>query len=174
MLWKLMAQTLNIGCGSDRWGDVRLDVSRSYLEVQFRPTIIADAQNLPFKEGSFKVTRASHVLEHLVNPSKALKEWLNVTTEKIIISFPTKKDVLPYMVCSFFSLNFRDLLHEYKLRKRRLHKWVIRPEAVTKFLKQHGWKCTVKKGTQCIFNVLEFGKKSTIFQMVNQAFPHST
>lgn len=61
--------SLNVGCGGDRWGKVRLDIARNV-----RPTIIADIQHLPFVDNSFDVAKASHVLEHVNNPYEALDE----------------------------------------------------------------------------------------------------
>ena len=58
-------KSLNVGCGSDTWGDVRVDIASNFLSWHFRPTVLADAHYLPFKDGSFEVVKASHVLEHL-------------------------------------------------------------------------------------------------------------
>lgn len=141
--------TLNVGCGEDEWGDIRLDIKR-----QFSPTIVADAHNLPFRKNSFKIAKASHILEHLSNPNEAMNELLNVTTEKLIIAFPTEKDVVPCIISSFISLNWRMVSFYFKYRKLGWHKWVIKHEAVTKFLEQHGWRCTTKKGRKHVFNIL--------------------
>jgi hypothetical protein len=66
-------RTLNVGCGSDPWGAVRVDVAFSFITHHFRPTVLADASHLPFKDGVFEVVKASHLLEHLRNPFKALR-----------------------------------------------------------------------------------------------------
>jgi len=58
---------LNIGCGSDKWGDIRLDIHRT-----LSTNLIVDAQNLPFKPNSFKLAKVSHVLEHLVHNQVSL------------------------------------------------------------------------------------------------------
>jgi hypothetical protein len=59
---------LNIGCGNDREGDVRLDIEPS-------PTtnLIADAHNLPVR-ALFTKIKCYNVLEHLNSPVRALKE----------------------------------------------------------------------------------------------------
>jgi ubiquinone/menaquinone biosynthesis C-methylase UbiE len=93
-------ETLNIGCGRDFWSDVRLD-----LRKECKPTLIADAQNLPFVNDSFKVARMSHVLEHLDNPYKALHECLRVTTDRIKLTFPDQRDMRSRLAHFFFSLN---------------------------------------------------------------------
>jgi hypothetical protein len=76
-------RSLNVGCGSDPWGDVRVDVAFSFITRHFRPTVLADACYLPFKDGGFEVAKASHLLEHLRNPFKALDEVLRVATKGI-------------------------------------------------------------------------------------------
>jgi hypothetical protein len=58
-------ELLNIGCGSDPWGDVRVDVAFSFITASFKPNVLADVHYLPFKSGAFKVAKASHVLERL-------------------------------------------------------------------------------------------------------------
>ncbi len=46
--------------------------------VHDRPTIIAPAENLPFKDNAFDFVIASHVLEHSDNPAKFLEELQRV------------------------------------------------------------------------------------------------
>jgi len=57
-------KSLNVGCGSDPWGDLRVNVAFRFITMYFKPTILAAAHYLPFKDGSF-VVKASHVFEHL-------------------------------------------------------------------------------------------------------------
>jgi len=142
-------KTLNVGCGKDQWGDVRLDIKR-----EFSPTVIADAQNLPFREKSFKVTKAMNVLEHLNEPSRAIKQLIDITGEKLIMSFPTEWDVIPHIMSSFISLNWRVIPYYTRYRTLRWHKWIIKREVVVKFLTERGWRCTTKKGRYHVFNIL--------------------
>jgi len=77
-------KSLNVGCGSDPWGDVRVDVAFRFITMHFKPTVLADAHHLPFKDGSFELVKASHLLEHLRNPPKALDEILRVATKEVV------------------------------------------------------------------------------------------
>ncbi|MEM3871083.1 MAG: methyltransferase domain-containing protein [Nitrososphaeria archaeon] len=95
-------ETLNVGCGSDPWGDVRVDVAFSFVTACFRPTVLADAHYLPFKDNVFKVAKASHVLEHMKDPFKVLEEILRVTTNELILKFPTEWDVFPDFISNIF------------------------------------------------------------------------
>lgn len=156
-------QSLNIGCGSDTWGDVRVDTAYSFVTMQCKPSILADAHCLPFKERSFRVVKASHVLEHLKDPFKALDEILRVATREIILNFPTEWDVLPY----FFTPHFKTFMFAYWTRKRRLHLWIINPEIITRYLKNKGWTATYeKKYPFSVFFILEGGRKEKYFRFL--------
>jgi len=61
--------SLNIGCGDQNFGDVRVDFRRTKTS-----TILADSQNLPFREGSFTLVYERNLLEHLPNPGMHLSE----------------------------------------------------------------------------------------------------
>jgi hypothetical protein len=69
---------LNVGCGADKWGDVRIDQGK-YSETcgyggQTTANIIGSAEFLPFRDDVFRDARAFHVLEHVPNPQRALDE----------------------------------------------------------------------------------------------------
>lgn len=57
-------QSLNVGCGSDPWGDVRVDIALCFITKRFDPTVLTGTQYLAFKDGNFKGVKAIHVLEH--------------------------------------------------------------------------------------------------------------
>jgi SAM-dependent methyltransferase len=92
MLPKGNGVALDLGCGVGVYSldlckigykVISVDISKSYLEkVKILRSkvdkewhlILADAQNLPFRKGSFDFILCSEVLEHLPNMSKALIE----------------------------------------------------------------------------------------------------
>jgi len=129
-------ETVNIGCGEDRWGDVRLDIRKT-----FNPTIVGDAQNLPFKSDAFKVAKISHVLEHVNYPVKALKECMRVA-RTLEIYLPTETDLYPALIRYLFSLPFsvRGVLEWCRHRRVREHKWMIKPIEIVVFLAENGWE----------------------------------
>jgi len=53
----------------------------------------ADVTNLPFKDKQFGAVFCSHVLEHIKNPKKAIKELARVGNY-VVILFPTKLSIL--------------------------------------------------------------------------------
>lgn len=79
---------LNVGAGTGKsalfgatlYGDVNVDLAgRKDVAHGTRGVVTyADAQALPFKDGQFGAVLASHVLEHLPDPQRALNEWLRV------------------------------------------------------------------------------------------------
>jgi len=60
---------LNLGCGNDAYGDVRLDTFPTLTA-----TIVADCQCLPFRDNSFSEVYERNVFEHLPNPGLHLIE----------------------------------------------------------------------------------------------------
>jgi hypothetical protein len=161
--------SLNVGCGLDPWGDVRLDLGCDFLDWHFKPTILADAHYLPFRDGAFKKAKSSHVLEHLKCPSKALNELTRVTQEEIILRFPTEKDSWPMVISRILPFpNISSLKTAYQTRKRRLHLWVIDPKAIVKYFAEKGWDSSCKANTASIFAFFEGGRKAKYFKWLTR------
>lgn len=70
---------LNVGCGKDYEGDVRIDIN-----FKTNVNVIADAHNLPFRRVFYRV-KCLNVLEHLYNPFKVIQEIKKVMKKGIII-----------------------------------------------------------------------------------------
>lgn len=146
------------------WGDVRVDVAFDH-----RPTVLADAHYLPFKDGSFELVKASHLLEHVRNPFNALGEMLRVATKEIILKFPREWDVLPWFISNILPVpSFSALRLAYLTRKRRLHLWIINPKVISEYLKQNGWETCMKRGGICVFATLEAGRKAKYFRWLTK------
>ncbi|MEM3578195.1 MAG: class I SAM-dependent methyltransferase [Candidatus Bathyarchaeia archaeon] len=146
---------------------MRVDVSKEFLSWRFKPTVLADAHYLPFRDRSFDVVKASHVLEHLKNPWKALDEMMRVSSKEITIKFPTELDVKPWL---FSISSFSSLRMAISTRKRRLHLWLIKPEKVLAYLKSRGWNGTYTKNTICLFHIFECGRKAKYFKWLTKHF----
>lgn len=85
-----MKLNLNVGIGTTRvlaypWKFNCLNVD---VDKTLNPKVQCDIQHLPFKNGTFKKTYCFHVLEHLQNPTQALKELIRVTTSLVEIEVP--------------------------------------------------------------------------------------
>lgn len=79
-----MALILNLGCGDDSYGDVRVDLFRTKTS-----NVISDCQNLPFRSGSFDLVFERNVFEHLPNPAMHLDEVKRVLAPKGRLSLIT-------------------------------------------------------------------------------------
>ncbi len=120
---------LNVGCGQDSWGDIRIDVRRTRTT-----NVLAIAEYLPLRDDSFTEIRMWHVLEHSKNPQLALKEALRVG-KHIHARFPYKYDRVPFVLMTVLHFQFRDLgdsvhhflsqigIEDHPMR----HRWLIQP-----------------------------------------------
>jgi len=152
--------TINIGCGSDVWGDVRLDYTRRPKEYylassQSSANLIADAQHLPFIDKCFSELRAYFVLEHIRDWKQALNEWSRVA-KRVKIRFPTNSNIAIIVLKSVFQnvdlsqinhLLLGNLKSLVRLREQCMgHLWQIEPKKVIDDLISHGfYQSSVKK-----------------------------
>ena len=83
-------QSLNVGCGQALRGSVNIDVYRS-VRKPCKDFFVASAMNLPFVDGVFEQVFCNHVLEHLVDPSKALDEMMRVSSREVELTVPHGK-----------------------------------------------------------------------------------
>jgi len=85
-----MSISLNVGCGTDPYGNVRIDIviQRQFYEEKNKLNLIADAHNLPLRRKVFFESRCFHVLEHLTYPNKAINEINRVTKGIVTLRFP--------------------------------------------------------------------------------------
>lgn len=61
--------------------------------------LVADSENLPFKDNSFDLVVSSHVLEHLPNFDKGLNEIMRITKKRSVVAIPTILNL-----CSFVQI----------------------------------------------------------------------
>lgn len=132
---------LNMGCGLDSWGDVRVDLNRYSWRYRRKTTanVIADVGHLPFRDQTFVNIRCFHVLEHVDNPILAFIELKRVADGEIIIRVPVwhfysyliEAISLIYFFVTIPILGVKQFFHqlnEIKRWKQRYsdHKWYIR------------------------------------------------
>lgn len=79
----MVKPNLNLGCGSDMRGEIRMDISPT-----MGINLLADAHHLPFRDKTIGNILCKSVLEHLESPFRAFLEMKRVTTGFIIISIP--------------------------------------------------------------------------------------
>jgi len=117
-------ETLDVGCGDQPRGDVNVDCYR--YSKQVRPDkkivktcadVIADGQYLPFHDESFNKVVSFHVIEHVKNPYRFLKELVRVSKNEILIVCPHrfgKGAKMPYHKNYFTLPWFRKALANFK------------------------------------------------------------
>jgi len=84
---------LDVGCGGNaQWpdsiprGDVNCDILRPVRRIP--NFVLCDALHLPFRNGSFQEVYSNHVIEHVKNPYKMLKELVRVSALQVHIYCP--------------------------------------------------------------------------------------
>lgn len=65
---------------------IHIDIDRKAFHIE----LVCDAHLLPFKNDSFQIVYASHILEHLENPIQAIREFKRVTQNLVIIKVPNE------------------------------------------------------------------------------------
>ena len=75
--------------GPTLWGDVNVDISAP-KDVPHGPDTVSygDAMNLPFPDNTFSACVASHLLEHVPDPAKAVAEMQRVTDGDVFLTVP--------------------------------------------------------------------------------------
>lgn len=114
----------NAGCGTDTFGDVRLDLVRyktrfpDKCKVKVTLNVMGSLEHLPFRDNVFGETRCWHVLEHLENPHKGFLELKRVTNGTVHIIVPTWE---LYWLLSQTIIFLRNLLLHFNHPRARLH-----------------------------------------------------
>jgi len=164
--------SLNVGCGVDRSCDIKLDISKAYHGEKTALNIIADAQNLPFKDQSLENVKASHVLEHLPKWLHALHEWCRVCRGTLEIIFPSDPGFLrkgiwmEILSFSFSKRYFRSIA--ILPQRRREHLWQFNPNVICRELGRHGFNCEVFHIRRPFIMILGYGRKGKLLAKLTQ------
>lgn len=118
---------LDVGCGPVKRAEVTVDLSRGV-----RPTVVADARFLPFRDKTFYKVYAFNVLEHIKEYNRAIEELQRVCRSFVLIRF----DKI-YNLANWWTLE-----HEYIQHNRHL---IPTPRAV-KALRHILWFPFVRRG----------------------------
>jgi Methylase involved in ubiquinone/menaquinone biosynthesis len=165
-------KTLIVGCGIRQVKQVKekcvaIDISQEYLDKakEIRPNNIyvnASVEKMPFSNNLFKKIVFTHVLEHVNNPKRAIREVYRVLAHNgtLFLAVPAKEseDFL-----SKHNRPFRNFLKKY-------HKTQFDKEKLKNYLKQFK-KVSIKeiKGKNIAFWWL-WGKFISIFKLENQFY----
>lgn len=75
---------LNLGCGNDTLGDIRIDIRPEKAGVN----LIADAHFIPLRDEAVKIVYARSVLEHLISPFLSFVEMARVARDRVVVIVP--------------------------------------------------------------------------------------
>ncbi len=119
--------TLNVGCGSDPWGDVRVDLEhQTQTGVRSMLNLRADAHYLPFRDNAFEHAKCWHVLEHLENPHQAVREIRRVSAHSEL-RFPIRDGYKRELLLGLLGLSPSVFVRTAFTWTRQTHIWVINP-----------------------------------------------
>jgi ubiquinone/menaquinone biosynthesis C-methylase UbiE len=122
-LWK-SERVIDIGCGTGRFlgpfSDARgigLDLTENMLheaKVHGVPLVRADAEYLPFKDGSFDVAHSTGLLG-IVRSKEIIEEAARITKKggRTLISFPAKASVSGLVALFFMRLGYNPSLLDF-------------------------------------------------------------
>lgn len=79
---------LDVGVGSEKCHRARPWCVGVDLQPSRFTDFLEDVQDLPFKDNSFDTVYATHILEHVENPAKALHELIRVAKYQVYIEVP--------------------------------------------------------------------------------------
>lgn len=121
--------TINLGCGNDEWGDVRVDLDTASSAANYEWNL--DRMPLPFHDKQFSEARLFHVLEHMDRPQALFNEAVRIA-DSVHCKFPTRLDRLPDLLHELTDLHFRKALWHlhWKFVDRShpmFHHWIILP-----------------------------------------------
>jgi hypothetical protein len=158
--------TLNIGCGPDDWGDVRLDLAfETQTGLSSRLNVRADAQALPFREEAFLSCRCWHVLEHVDNPFQVVREILRVSSSADV-RFPVDDGYKKHLLIYLINLDLTGFLNAFRTLRRRAHIWIINPASLSSMVPRARVEVSDRRILLDPLSRLSFGRKGRLLRKV--------
>jgi ubiquinone/menaquinone biosynthesis C-methylase UbiE len=119
--------SLNLGCGQEDWGDIRVDFdSATQTGLSSKLNVRADAHALPFRDKAFARSRCWHVPEHVQNPTHVLDQIRRVSLSTDVRS-PVDEGYKMQMLIGLVSLEWAIFKNGYLTFRRRAQRWIIKP-----------------------------------------------
>ena len=131
---------LNVGCGDDLYGDIRVDI------IKTRATnVLCDIESgLPFRSEIFEQVYAKFILEHLRNPGNVLREIQRVLKKGGILIIKTDNaSCIGWHITGLKFLGVHTWEHDkysFQLNPSDMHYALFLPGHVVNHLKLLGFK----------------------------------
>lgn len=81
-------QVLDVGCSDTPHGELNVDIELHFHGRNAQPHILCDGLALPFPDNSFPLVRSQHVVEHVPDPYKFVKELGRVSSKWLYVACP--------------------------------------------------------------------------------------
>jgi len=134
----------NLGCGDESWGEIRVDLRR-----ESSANVLADIENLPFRDQVFVDVHCISVIEHIPGLYKALREILRVSRKRVILEVPVNSDIRKTDVFRLLFPTPRNIRLFFSIPERaRETLWQIDPRIFYAYIKQLGFECEFDKVLQ--------------------------
>jgi hypothetical protein len=166
--------SLNIGCGNDLWGDIRVDLLRSQTGITNNPNLVASALWLPVRNVAFQEIRCFHVIEHIIDWKGVLAEIVRVSGPSVCVQlrFPIDDGFKRDFLINWSRFEVGNMIHSYLTRRNRAHVWIINPEVVALYLREAGFFVRIRRNKRKFFpNWLSYGRKGKIIGKLYSGFP---
>lgn len=149
--------SLDVGCGTDKRGDVGIDIQASKSV-----DILASASFLPIRDSCFDKVRSSHVLEHLRRPRIALSEVHRVLKPhgRLNMWLPKRTDVLHQFVYEIGLRKFLEISRK-KHKPAMIHRWQFSKDWLKEALSNCGFESRIKEIKRPLF----FGHLGKLLRM---------
>lgn len=130
-------KTLNVDYTSDytNYQEEQVKLCGMYARVD----IVAKGDNIPLRDKSVDFVVSSHVVEHFLNPVKAIKEWERVARKYIFMIVPHKERTFD-KVRPLTDVNF--IIHQYDVNAENdvdCHHHTYTPENFSKLMEWMGY-----------------------------------
>lgn len=132
-----------MGCGSDLWGEIRVDVNKGSANV------LADIQFLPFKNQVFDDVRSISVLEHIHSWALGIRELMRVTKKRLILEVPVNSDIRKTDVFRILFPTPQNLRLFFSIPKRaRETLWQMNPFILLNYMSSKHFLCSADRVVQ--------------------------
>lgn len=131
-----MILTLDVGCGESKRGTIGVDTGK-FKGVD----VVADAHFLPFRSKVFDYIFFYHVLEHVEQPIRAVREIFRALKDGggLEVQVPKDSRMKSDTIAHFLDFDFKAAFRQYNFLKSGAHKWQFSEKGLISLLRKQGF-----------------------------------